>query len=383
MQFINSALKTNINLKAGFITCLLCLMLSSFSCKEITEIPYFEKKEMINISPDIVGPRYQNLIYYNENKDISEFLILSIISKEIQIFDIHNNVNHKVKLNVNFEFDSGFILSRDSIFLVNRYNGKVLLTDINSGQKGYWDLPVDNIEPGYKIKISSNRDIIFNEGDLNLTVFPRTKLDYFYKFNFEMMYSLVNDTLLSHFLKFPKNYNSKNWWSSMGNNYSKCINSEKNIIYSFPCYKNLIIFNYRNINEIEIKGSKYLDDFPPKPFNIDSTDNKYAYLYRIDKPHYVSIIYDPYRNRYYRIVAHAQQLYDSNGRQNEDDDRSHSIMIFDENFKIIGEQEFEKGEYNFFYTFVTKKGLLVALNTDDFEDNISFQHFIISSDYEY
>ena len=72
---------------------------------------------------------------------------------------------------------------------------------------------------------------------------------------------------------------------------------------------------------------------------------------------YANIIFDKYRNTYYRIAKHKSN---SNNLK----DFKFSIMILDKNFNILGEQIFNNLEYNISACFVSKNGLLLKKQDD-------------------
>jgi len=74
----------------------------------------------------------------------------------------------------------------------------------------------------------------------------------------------------------------------------------------------------------------------------------------------ISLLWDGFRNRYYRVVAHSQPARNSSGRPNEFNDCPWSIIVLDADFRILGEQKFLSGKYRSASAFPTRKGLLVA-----------------------
>jgi len=79
--------------------------------------------------------------------------------------------------------------------------------------------------------------------------------------------------------------------------------------------------------------------------------------------HYESIIYDHYRNIYYRFayptlnVNSEQKLSDLRFASNE-----FVIMVLDENLNIITERYFEGGTYLPNNIFITEEGLYISIN---------------------
>jgi hypothetical protein len=73
---------------------------------------------------------------------------------------------------------------------------------------------------------------------------------------------------------------------------------------------------------------------------------------------YRRILYDPYRDCYYRMVIHGRDTHkqsDTNSRAFELSE--FSVMVLNSEFEIIAESKFEGGQYNIFTSFVSKRGL--------------------------
>jgi hypothetical protein len=111
----------------------------------------------------------------------------------------------------------------------------------------------------------------------------------------------------------------------------------------------------------KIVKSKYLDDVLPNfPLEGERLDTQ---KYLLTTSHYESIIYDHYRNIYYRFayptlnVNSEQELSDLRFASNE-----FVIMVLDENLNIITERYFEGGTYLPNNIFITEEGLYISIN---------------------
>ena len=127
-----------------------------------------------------------------------------------------------------------------------------------------------------------------------------------------------------------------------------------------------------------------------KSYNISS---KYAdvkkYLRREQGAgaRYMSLVPDPYRNVYYRFVAHQQ--FNIEDRTHKDlilYPQHFSIIILDEDLNIIGETNFPKDLYDMHGYFISKEGLYISLSNPFSKgydvDKLSFQLFKLKENEE-
>jgi len=108
-------------------------------------------------------------------------------------------------------------------------------------------------------------------------------------------------------------------------------------------------------------------------------DVAYIKEYWATEARYGNILYDPWRRCYYRFVAHNQDFRSSDGHVNLFRDKPWSVMILDEDFRVVGEQAFVAKEYFFPNALVTEDGLLVemsgAVTTTDDRNMVRYRVF--------
>ena len=155
--------------------------------------------------------------------------------------------------------------------------------------------------------------------------------------------------------------------------------NENRFIYSFYADEYIYVTstNHQNIEKIHVK-SKYIDRIemikPPSDPNV-------AVKKVLETAHYGDLIYDKYRNVYYRFVYPKTEL-DANkthmgtgvfGR------KLFSVIILDEQFRIIGETRFPENIYNSFVFFVHSDGLYISsdyqINFEQSDDQLNFELF--------
>lgn len=104
----------------------------------------------------------------------------------------------------------------------------------------------------------------------------------------------------------------------------------------------------------------------------------------VENPNYGTIVYDLYREVYYRIAYPATEI----GRKLKDREalellqfgrKNFAIMIFNKDMKLIGETMMPDYTYNSYLLFVRKDGLYISRshpsNENYTDDEICFQRF--------
>ena len=108
------------------------------------------------------------------------------------------------------------------------------------------------------------------------------------------------------------------------------------------------------------------------PINEDN-----AWFWYMTNPSYQNIIYDKYKNQYYRIARLPKQDFTLSERGNM---KPIIIIILDSNFKYIGEVELDMNiRYSLNNCFATKEGLNIQVHTND-DDKLTFYVYSFTKD---
>lgn len=346
------------------LCCLYFLSIVLFSCSNnINDVDIIEGQMIHFDQPERIS---NNRLFFYEKGD--ERLIIQAVRNKQQI--IINNLKSKKStkwvINSKFDWNTLYAMSPDSVLLINRKNGKIQLIDSTSKVLNYWELPliIDSVK--YSLKLQLQSDLLFINDYLVASVLGTKGDDYIYNYNIDYIYNLKKRKFVKLIMKFPKIYSIENNWASLGVNFTKTLYGDE-IFYNFPMYGNIVKYNLQTEQQdiINIKPSQYLKDFPPTPLAKDwnTLGNDYHYTYWIDKPCNLELIYDKYRNIFYRLICHEQPLRDAKNNLNNEFTRTWSIMIFDSDLKLIKEKFFNGMKYLPRYTFVYKNGLIIL--TDD------------------
>ena len=192
--------------------------------------------------------------------------------------------------------------------------------------------------------------------------------------------SVIIDSTNCSYKQLPLDYTvlTDNQIESKDTRFSRIFDG-KNFIYSFYIDEDILIssINHDSIKKIKVK-SKYINNIP---LDAPSKDFKKGAKENLEVARYGDLIYDKYRDVYYRFVYPSVQLDDNvewrgravYGR------KKFSIIILDKNFNIIGETLFPEGIYNSYVFFVHKDGLYISkdyqMNYDQSEDFLTFELF--------
>lgn len=357
------------------------------SCNEGNKKRYTLEYNSKNLS-FILDNNTKNLIYtlqpYYEINGNEYLSFQSGHKNEILIYNIKNKqLEFKISPEIEGGDGVGFFLgyylhNLDSIFLTNKDIQEIALVDKNSKLKDKIQYDETNkgetlthsysITSYYEpIKIIENKMYIISgcnrwveKDPVSVTIDLNSKevksLPFYYP-NFK-----------------EANNNAKK--GGMEEYFSRDFDGE-NFIYSFFFDENIFVTNmdHTSIKKIKIKSEyinkvKLLDDYG----NLTPED-------ACSNPNYGNLIYDKYRNVYYRIAYPKTEIEKgvrglelrSYGR------KLFSIIILDKNFNIIGESLFPKYTYNSNLLFIHKDGLYISdshyLNPEFSDDVLSFKCF--------
>lgn len=125
--------------------------------------------------------------------------------------------------------------------------------------------------------------------------------------------------------------------------------------------------------------SKYVnDDISGIPFeyadNLDSIKSR-----SITEAVYHKILYDKYKNIFYRFIEHPQSLKKNKFEYNEHGDKNYSLMILDFKLNIIDEIFLGNHRYAPAFSFVSSFGLVIYTNhylSNEYKQNrLSYEIF--------
>ena len=344
----------------------MCLFIACENKKQVKLI----KSEIVTLKTEI--PFYPNrnfLLKLDKDTILYQF---SWKTNELALIE-NSNVNYHKELNRNFI--ASFPKSKDLIYAIDKYQSEIVLFNSNFEILDTFLIPKNINNTFYYIYFHQNSNFLEFDKKLYLTLFPYNTNGSFYQKRYQLIYSTKNRKIEKLFLKFPEIYTDSTYWSSAGIYICSTINSNNEIYFNFPMYDNLYKYENGKVKEVKLNRSKYLKNFPPIVYDKSDISNKYIFEYNMTIPQYHSFHYDKYRNLYYRIVLHGQDVFDENNKKNTHLSREWSIMIFDEYFNLLDEILFEKNIYHHSYFYVLEDGIYIALQSEDYENSVKLQKF--------
>lgn len=288
--------------------------------------------------PDGIGPKAGGYFM----KDWNEIYLPNLYTPEISVID---SAGHKLQKIVLSDFDTAYpyIPTRSVTFNPFVYQeGKLYcpqLVNPRLGEKAIDDSPVE-----FVLELSKH----------NAEILP---------------------------MRYPNTVTAKYGMPSLGieTRVSRCSNEEV-FVYSFSFDENLYVtdHNHKNITKVKAK-SNYIDkiSLPESvPTEFDLAVRKMCEL-----PFYGSIIYDKYRDVYYRFVYPVADFEEPENFADlwQSGRKGFSVMILDKQFQVIGETLFPDNEYVSTLFFINETGLFIGNNhykSPQFNENIlSFRCF--------
>ncbi len=150
--------------------------------------------------------------------------------------------------------------------------------------------------------------------------------------------------------------------------YSYCVNDRGNFVFSFPADTNIYETNLIDLNNAYYAKSKFQSGpiLPVAQKTIDSGESRREYYLR---DAYGTIYYDPYQKRYLRF---AKQKITKANYLAKKKERERSLIILNEDFKVIGESALSDGLAAFKSIFFTPDGGIYIRTKSEDEQAIHF-----------
>jgi hypothetical protein len=150
-------------------------------------------------------------------------------------------------------------------------------------------------------------------------------------------------------------------WGVNATNFSTTYNGA-NFIYSFAISDSLYLVEKSGslkgfLANTKLSNKSILPMLKP--------NNNYDLEYVLENIQYSGIIYDKYRDVYYRFVMHPIPYKDDNGGINNFHSKPISIVLLNKSLEIIGETKLEDNKFTLSMYFVGKEGLFVSNSNPD------------------
>lgn len=250
-------------------------------------------------------------------------------------------------------------ISFDSILLVEHNANRVYLADSAGTIKSKFDFNESEFLNGTLYPMASY-PISLNDGILSVfqmnSFSSETEL-----FDLNSYPEFINDLTSkkssTDIIKYPK-YSDQYLRSIEVWKASRCIGVNGERVYSFAFDNALYISKAGKIDMIKIPNSDFeiLESAVPD-LSLDNMRSQMNFISHSGL--YLSLIFDSYRQVYYRVYLMPGDFMDIDGKFYMLAERPFKIQIIDSSFKLIGETSFEARKLNPYRMLVSKDGLLI------------------------
>lgn len=264
----------------------------------------------------------------------------------------------------------------DSVFVVDPYGRLVYLVNEKGKLKNIYSLNFhDGIELTPNIIYSR---IHFSENNLYIPAVTYLREPDLFERGYTIIKLDVLKEKAERLASYPDEYKGKNWPGvSYASNFYK---DDKHLIANFRKSHNLQVAsiedNFSKFKEVTAK-SKFIADMPSIPLAEEPNSDK-AYKKFYENGYYLNILYDPYRQVYYRIGKYLAE--DANGASPKELQQKlqSTVVILDKNFKKIGETPLEE-DVNGLIHIVNKEGLFFGLKPygEDGKEILRLQKYVL------
>lgn len=190
--------------------------------------------------------------------------------------------------------------------------------------------------------------------------------------------SVVVDTVQKSCEALPLTYSilTKDELEANDTRFSRIFDGEK-FVYSFYSSEDIVV---ASADHSEVKRLKVKSQYIDSPTQVQEHSEKGPKL-NLELARYGDLLYDPYREVYYRFAYPKVELEDNirwwgkavYGR------KKFSVMVLDKEFNVVGETLFPEAVYNSYVFFVHKDGLYISKDYQmlygDSEDDMTFELF--------
>lgn len=319
---------------------------------------------------------------YNSIKSFNTFVqkgveFVSFYDSRSQTINIYEFNTQKIKEKIDLKSISignrlykttVYVKTLDSIFICNET--KLYMIDSSGAIKKSIDYLSD---PPLAWAAFENTCPPLFEGDKIFTgVRPyvnETSLNALSKWKVLYQFNLTKNEAFLHY-NLPRLY-KENFFGYHFLDYSYCINSKGNFVFSFPADSTIYETNLKDYNEAYWSKSKFqkTDISPVRKSDLLKNEGKMQYAIRDS---YGPIFFDKYNRRYLRL---ARQKINSTEYSSKNRRKRQSVIILDEKFRIIGESEV-KNNVAFSSLLIASNGNIYIADGSNDEHYLNFIRFV-------
>lgn len=355
-----------------------CLVLLTFSCSPTDDADNYslERTDKILSFPimdDVKVPQHSVFSFSEKGKDYLSFQNLP--KSEILIYSMDSQELVK-KLDINTEGDNAvtggfggyYVADMEHIFIPSMYVSTIFAVDTagNVKQKIDYAKTEDNrllkpFMPSDKFQMVFIDDDLYIPQIINLRLGDKAVEESPVK----VVVDTTENTVKALPMRFPALITSKDFGTAgaFGADYSCCYDG-KRFIYSFHADDGLYVTSSSHDSVEKKKAkSKYIDEVTV--FRSSGDDFQQMMKAQCEHASYGRIVYDKYRNVYYRFAYPPCTIDDYSGDYLDllrSGRKNFSVMILDNQLNPVGETVFPAYTYNSNLFFILEDGVYISLN---------------------
>lgn len=371
----------------------LCLPVLAFSCTTTVDTDRYslegtDKVLSFPIIEEVRVPQHSVSLFNEKGKDYLSFQNLP--KSEILIYSMDSQSLVK-RLCINTEGDNSvvggfggyYIADMEHIFIPSIYVSTIFVVDTAGTVKQKINYEKTKDDQLLKPFMPSDKSqMVFMGNDLYIpqTINLRLGDKAIEKSPIKVVLDTIENTIEALPMRFPPLVSYKDFGTAgaFGADYSCCYDGNR-FIYSFDADEDLYLTSsaHEKVEKKKAK-SKYIDAVTV----FRSNDDDFQRMIKAQCEHasYGKILYDKYRDVYYRFAYSSGAIDDYSGDYLDlfrSGRKSFSIMILDNELNIVGETSFPAYTYNSNLTFIIEDGLYISLshikNPDYSDDILRFQ----------
>ncbi len=332
-----------------------------------------EKEIAFDIPDDVRIPLVSLFPFVDNEKDYLSFA--NHRKNEIIIYDVESTeLIKRVGLDsegnnaITGGFGGYYIIDMNHVFIPSIYMSTIYVTDTTAVvkrqinyQKAQNGLLLVPFIPSYASQMNFIGDSLYIPQILNKTLKEKIVSES----PVRAVVDTVSKNIMTLPLKMPSLITDKDFGTATASScdYSNCYDGA-NFIYAFFFDENIYMTSSKHevINK-KVAKSRYIDKIEV----FKSSESNFQKMVKLQCEHasYGQIMFDKYREVYYRFVYPSADIDDYEGDYVDllrSGRKAFSIMVLDKQLKVIGETLFPEYTYNPKLSFILEDGLYISLN---------------------
>ena len=321
-----------------------------------------------------------NLQYYYNEQGKKEFIIYENRNRpSVQMYAIATRSLEKEGPDGVSVLRGFLMINEDSLIVYSRVKRMLFLIDRLGAVIKRFSLLKDVRSDFYSVpKCYTYQPMVYDNMTKNIFMVAAPSGDYnlpgYWSGPLGISLNIESEQISYNLFQVPEEYYNQ-VYGAFFSYFSVTKNDNGQFVYGFPFDSEIIVTDYDNPHTKHYAGSKFFD-FIPEWENPISGKSEPFY---VESNSYRELVYDKWRNVYYRFAYQGVNYISTSGEQRDWNDKKPSIVILDRQFENVGEPVLATGTYFTRNFFVGKEGLYISnnhrKNKNLSKDHLSFTLF--------